>query len=118
LTQIERFTRKIKQIICNDNGSFSCSPITASDKTYNDYEYAVWYHNDIPSLVEIKEYNVSQTELSIPSEIDGKPVEILISGAFSECKTLKSFYSQCGNKIEVNVFGNCYNLRVLHRRVS
>ena len=55
--------------------------------TYGDFQYIV---NDDNTTVSIKKYTGSSANVSIPSEIYGKPVSLIYDNAFWDCKTLYS----------------------------
>ena len=66
--------------------SQAATTATQSGDTFGDYEYTV----DYGETVSITKYNGSDTEVTIPSEIDGKKVTTIGSDAFSGCTSLAS----------------------------
>ena len=60
--------------------------IGSGDSVYGNFEYTVSYNNEVT----ITKYKGSDTEVVIPSAIDGKPVTSIGDNAFSNCSTLTS----------------------------
>ncbi len=60
--------------------------ITASAETYGDYSYEILSDG----TVEITGYNGNETEVTIPSSINGKKVTSIGDDAFFECTSLTS----------------------------
>ena len=106
--------------------------ISASAETYGDYEYTVFDKDD---TVSITKYNGTDTNVTIPSVIDGKKVTMIDDDAFKKCSCLESItipnsvtfigigaFSYCESltsitipnsvtSIEDGVFHNCTSLK-------
>ncbi|MBR1663503.1 MAG: fibronectin type III domain-containing protein [Ruminococcus sp.] len=80
------------------------SEITAQAGTYGDFEYTL--SEDENSIV-IDRYRGNASNVTIPSQIDGKKVTGILSGAFFENKTLKSVTIPKGVTSISGAFSEC-----------
>ena len=89
-------------------GGTAQNAITArAYETYGDYEYTVLDDG----TVEITDYNDSDTQVTIPSKIDGKSVTSIGDYAFAYCECLKSItIPNSVTSISAYAFDNCKNL--------
>ena len=98
--------------------AFSALPLTASaavidgnnavGEEYGNYEYQILDDG----TAEITKYNGEDTEVMIPSEIDGHKVIAIGSDAFSGCSTITSITIPDGiETICFDAFGWCENLK-------
>ena len=79
----------------------------AEEKIYGDYEYGKYSDGGIV----ITRYNGSESVVTIPSTIDGKPVTNIGVGAFANCKNLTSVTIPDGvTSIWHYAFQNCTSL--------
>ena len=79
-----------------------------SGETYGDYEYTI---NDDGETISITGYNGSDTQVDIPSEIDGNSVTTIGSVAFYGCTSLTSInIPDTVTRIEWDAFGACTSL--------
>ena len=78
--------------------------------TYGDYQYTVLDDG----TVEITDYNGSDTEITIPSKINGKSVKIIGNSAFSHCEKLKTLRISKGVKnIGDFAFNYCSSIKTV-----
>ncbi len=88
---------------------FTIVPLTASAETYTsgDFEYVILEDG----TAEITDYSGSETNLTIPSEIDGIIVTSIGYSAFEECKSLTSIdIPNSVTSIGERAFGYCESL--------
>ena len=82
---LQKFTAILLAVIMT-LGVFTVVPFTASAATSGDFEY--WILDD--GTTEITGYTGTDTELTIPSKIDGKPLTSIGDYAFAYCDSLTS----------------------------
>ena len=103
---LQKFTAVLLAVIMT-LGVFAVVPFTASAETSGDFEY--WVLDD--GTAAIKGYTGTDTELTIPSEIDGYKVTIISDYAFDDCTRLTSI--TVNNSITIigdDAFDDCTRL--------
>ena len=91
-------------------------PIIIPDDGYEDYEsdeYSDFYYEQLSDgTIQINGYYGEDTQLTVPSEINGKTVTSIGYGAFSFCSNLSSVtLPDTLNQIGDGVFQYCYGLK-------
>ena len=83
--------------------------VSAADSlTYGDYEYTI---DDFYNTVTITKYKGTDTQIAVPSAINGQKVKIIGSNAFSGCSTLISITIPTGvTSIRNYAFADCASL--------
>ena len=87
------------------------STITASAEISGNYEYDVLEDDTVGLL----NYNGDETEITIPSELDGKKVSAIFGNVFKDCTSLKSVtIPDTVNYIGGNAFADCSSLESVY----
>lgn len=91
-------------------GVVTVAPFTSSAKTSGDYEYAILDDGTI----EITEYDGTDSELTIPSELDSYKIKSIGEAAFCCCNSLTSVTVSDGIKvIGASAFEGCRKLATI-----
>ncbi len=79
------------------------------EKTYGNYKYKI---NSDSNSVTITKYTGQEENVTIPAEIDGRPVIEIGEGSFSNCKSLSTVqFPDSLETIDTYAFADCDNLQ-------
>ncbi|MGI6057540.1 MAG: leucine-rich repeat protein [Bilifractor sp.] len=79
------------------------------EKTYGNYKYKI---NSDSNSVTITKYTGQEENVTIPAEIDGRPVIAIGDNSFANCKSLSTVqFPNCLESIDMYAFKGCDNLK-------